>query len=248
MIVLPMGGLSSRFFNAGYRVPKYQLDLHGKTVFERVLGSFNKYFESERFLFIAVNSSFDPKSFLLDQLKKWPQVRYDIVILNEVTQGQAETVYLGLKSIEVDPDERITIFNIDTFRPNFEIALFDGEDRSKSYLETFVGAGKNWSNVVPIEKGSDRVRLALEKQEASEFCCTGIYQWRTLNLFAETFRAYSKSITGGELYVAPMYNYAIEKGEDVRFNVIPPTDVIFCGTPDEYELLVSNPKLLNDEN
>ncbi|HGG7172902.1 TPA: capsular biosynthesis protein, partial [Escherichia coli] len=33
MFVITMAGLSSRFFNAGYTVPKYQLPLHGQTVF-----------------------------------------------------------------------------------------------------------------------------------------------------------------------------------------------------------------------
>lgn len=37
MFIIPMAGLSSRFFKAGYTKPKYQLDLNGETVF---LGQF----------------------------------------------------------------------------------------------------------------------------------------------------------------------------------------------------------------
>ncbi len=52
MFVLPMVGLSSRFFDAGYTLPKYQLPLHGRTVFAHVVDSFRDYFDSDEFLFI----------------------------------------------------------------------------------------------------------------------------------------------------------------------------------------------------
>ena len=32
MFIIPMAGLSSRFFKAGYNKPKYQLDLNGESV------------------------------------------------------------------------------------------------------------------------------------------------------------------------------------------------------------------------
>ncbi|ECR5117115.1 capsular biosynthesis protein, partial [Salmonella enterica] len=34
MIIIPMAGLSSRFFKAGYTKPKYELKAHDKTLFE----------------------------------------------------------------------------------------------------------------------------------------------------------------------------------------------------------------------
>lgn len=55
MIVIPMAGLSSRFKNAGYTKPKYMLEAHGKTLFNHSVSSFQKYFSSEKFLFIALD-------------------------------------------------------------------------------------------------------------------------------------------------------------------------------------------------
>ena len=52
MIVIPMAGLSSRFFKAGYEKPKYMLEAHGQTLFDHSVKSFEKYFETEKFLFI----------------------------------------------------------------------------------------------------------------------------------------------------------------------------------------------------
>ncbi|TOH10549.1 capsular biosynthesis protein, partial [Vibrio parahaemolyticus] len=44
MIVIPMAGMSSRFFKAGYKLPKYMLEAHGKSLFEHSLRSFESYF------------------------------------------------------------------------------------------------------------------------------------------------------------------------------------------------------------
>ena len=53
MIVIPMAGMSSRFFKAGYDKPKYMLTAHEKTLFEHSVNSFEKYFSKEDFLFIV---------------------------------------------------------------------------------------------------------------------------------------------------------------------------------------------------
>ena len=38
-IIIPMAGESSRFFNAGYTVPKYMLPLGSETVFDKAIKS-----------------------------------------------------------------------------------------------------------------------------------------------------------------------------------------------------------------
>ena len=45
MIVIPMAGLSSRFFKAGFEVPKYQLKINDSYVFDLALKSFIQYFD-----------------------------------------------------------------------------------------------------------------------------------------------------------------------------------------------------------
>ena len=52
MIVIPMAGMSRRFFDAGYSRPKYELPLDGQTLFGCCLRSFEHYFGSERFVFV----------------------------------------------------------------------------------------------------------------------------------------------------------------------------------------------------
>ncbi len=238
MIVIPMAGLSSRFKEAGYTLPKYMLEAHGKTLFFHSVESFKNIFEQESFLFIALDV-FDVEKFIKKECLNLGIKNFQIVILKSPTRGQAETVYLGLNRKKVKDDEHLLIFNIDTFRPgfswpkNFDIRKVDG------YLETFIGTGKNWSNVLPKDDLSNEVLLTAEKQEISNYCCTGLYYWRRSGDFCRIFESYQKNdlseVQAGEYYIAPMYNEIIKSGMNVRFSVVNADDVIFCGVPDEYQ-------------
>jgi CTP:molybdopterin cytidylyltransferase MocA len=146
MIVIPMAGLSSRFFNAGYTKPKYMLQANEKSLFDYSIESFSDYFSSKNFVFI-IRDVFGTYEFVKERIKSLNIKDFDIVILNEETRGQAETVASGLSGYRSSQDA-ITIFNIDTFRPGFiypDISLLDD-----GYLEVFRGEGDNWSYVRPI--------------------------------------------------------------------------------------------------
>ena len=47
MFVIPMAGLSSRFFKAGFEVPKYQLSIADTIVFDLAIKSFERYFSTD---------------------------------------------------------------------------------------------------------------------------------------------------------------------------------------------------------
>jgi hypothetical protein len=128
-------------------------------------------------------------------------------------------------------DAPLTIFNIDTFRPGFAFPAETGN----GYLEVFRGSGTNWSYVHPGADG--RVLETAEKIAISDLCCTGLYHFRTALSFRSAARAALAALDGDEVYVAPLYNRLIAAGADIRYHEIARADVIFCGTPEEYEAL-----------
>ncbi|OJF69448.1 hypothetical protein BK026_11990 [Alteromonas sp. V450] len=237
MIVIPMAGLSKRFFDAGFDVPKFQLLAKGESLFAHSVSSFKRYFESELFVFIAL-ADFDTEKFIKTECERLGIANVRVVILEKPTKGQADTVYQGLVKLEEKRDEHLFIFNIDTFRPNFKYPEEFNFKSVEGYLETFIGSGKNWSNVVPVDDTSLAVKKTAEKQELSEYCCTGLYFFGSAQLFIDTFLEFSASesmyAVAGELYIAPMYNILIEKNKNIRYTVINRDDVIFCGVPAEY--------------
>lgn len=240
MIIIPMAGLSSRFFKAGYTVPKYMLEAHGCTVFEHVISSFREYFAQETFVFI-IRDIFDTKLFIEKKLNELSIKKFIIVILDDETRGQADTVALGLKAIKtLDVNERLTVFNIDTIRRNLKIPTFC--ENSFGFLEVFKGSGNNWSFVRP--GNNSNVLETTEKKPISDLCCTGLYHFSKIGDYLEIFNEYVVSPdewVNGEIYIAPMYNILINKGKKVNYNLINDIDITFCGVPEEYESFKDNP-------
>jgi len=234
MIIIPMAGLSSRFFKAGYTQPKYMLESHGKTLFDHSVESFKYYFKTEKFLFI-IRDVYETYDFVLERIKALGIVDYHITILEGETRGQAETVALGLADMEYDGT--ITIFNIDTFRPDFRFP--DVAFKGKGYLEVFKGEGENWSFAKPLNNNSQRVSETAEKRPISDLCSTGLYHFLSVKDYHYCYSKYcdlpTTSWEKGELYIAPLYNILIKAGLEINYNLIARSDVVFCGTPDEFD-------------
>ncbi|MFA0013653.1 glycosyltransferase family 2 protein [Vibrio lentus] len=233
MIVIPMAGLSSRFFKAGYTKPKYMLEAHGKSLFDHSVESFKQYFKTKKFLFI-IRDVFNTLEFVKHRINALGIIDYEIVILDQETRGQAETVTLALK--EIIYNGPITIFNIDTFRTNFK---YPGpEILADGYLEVFKGDGDNWSFVKPASVDSTKVIKTTEKKPISDLCCTGLYYFSSVSDYLSAYEYYltlpSEQWEKGELYVAPLYNYLISHNKEIHYSLISRHEVVFCGTPDEY--------------
>ncbi len=233
MIIIPMVGKSSRFFSAGYKEPKYQLNINGESVFSLAVKSFSKYFESEKFLFI-VRPDFDAEAFVSLELQRLNVKDFRVHVLDEETMGQAETVYLGMKGF--DGSEPIYIFNIDTFRYGFSKP--DVARDCDGYLEVFKGEGDHWSFIQVNDSG--RVMKTTEKERISDLCSDGLYYFKRKSDFDRAYLSAKSSndTVKGAFYIAPLYNQLIQEGLLIGYDLIDAKEIGFCGTPSEYELLL----------
>ncbi|EAL3889100.1 capsular biosynthesis protein [Campylobacter lari] len=236
-IVFPMAGLSSRFAKAGYKLPKYMLKLQKESVFYNVVFGFKKYFDSCNFLFIYRNIC-NTREFIENECQKLGINTKICIELQNETLGQAHTVMLGLEKANIQDKEEILIFNIDTFRINFIFPEFIKNNKIDGYLEVFEADGEQWSFILPGE--NNRVLMTTEKDRISNLCSSGLYYFRKTKDFKEVFRYIKNNnlLVKNEFYIAPMYNYLISQNKDIRYNRIDINDIIFCGTPQEYERLV----------
>lgn len=229
MIVIPMAGRSQRFVDAGYAVPKFMLELDGATVFDHAVGSFAADFARRPFLFVTRGEHDD---FVRAACERLGVRDVRVVALDAPTAGQAETVARGLG----DHEGALTIFNIDTFRPGFTFpgGLYDHAD---GWLEVFRGEGANWSYVKPAPGPQPWAEATAEKVPISNLCCTGLYHFARAADFHAALAAERRAPQAKELYVAPLYNHLIAQGRRIAWREIDRSEVIFCGTPEEYEAL-----------
>jgi hypothetical protein len=239
MIVIPMAGLSSRFIAAGYTQPKFMLPLWGGSVFDQAVSSFDFYFDTVPFLFIARRSE-GTESFVRRSCSNLGIRDAQVQMLDTPTAGQAETVELGLREEGIADDVPLTIFNIDTFRPGFRFPERNALEPSGGYLEVFKGKGSNWSYVRTLESDPLRVVETAEKRPISDLCCTGLYHFAAAGDFFSALASEREKPSAPELYVAPLYNHLIRSGITVHYNLVSVSDIMFCGVPAEYEALLSS--------
>jgi MobA-like NTP transferase domain len=243
MIIIPMAGLSVRFSRAGYTVPKYQLPLNGYRVFDYSVASFRTVFDTEEFLFVAMRGP-EVEQFISDRLVVLGVRSYRVVLLDEPTRGQAETVVAGLDRIGVAENTPVTIFNIDTFclKPFEPMTLLF--PKAAGVLQVFKGTGDNWSFVQPDPERPGIALRTAEKIPISDLCCTGLYHFARLDFLRASFLAELILPQSSELYIAPLYNHLISRSEIVVYVEITRDEVVFCGVPAEYEMLLQPGGLL----
>lgn len=219
MVVIPLAGNSSRFFNAGYNQFKFFLPLGDKTIIEHIVSFIPNHI---KVVFILRK---DHK--VLDELKSLFVGRVNTEFIEiDNTKGQLDTVIEGLSMLKINGDEKIIVYNGDTIRKK----SFDFNDRCEVWLEVFEGEGDHWSFVDSIGE----VSRITEKQRISNYCSNGLYslgRWRSLKNFKSTYEPNDDM----ELFIAPFMNYLLNQGVPIRSYLCEIQDLIFAGTPDEYE-------------
>ncbi len=230
-----MLGKSSRFYKAGYKEIKYKLKLNNeKIVFDYVLESFTKYFETDLFIIICRADSKDEK-FLHERLKNIGVKNFKVIVHDGDTKGQAESVEIALN--KASTDEELYIFNIDTILFNF--TKQKNRNNVEGYIEVFEGEGTHWSFVEPSPVCLNKAHRVVEKERISNLCCNGLYYFRTVDIFYNALNLYRNKVINydNELYVAPIYNELIKLRKNIEYKIVNSNDIGFCGVPEEYEEL-----------
>lgn len=229
-IVITMGGLGSRFRKAGYSVPKYEIMVLNKTLFEWSMLSLKNFFD-EYFIF-CVRKDDNAVDFITEKCKDLG-IKGKIVELKDVTKGQAETV-LFAKNLWKSEDE-LFIYNIDTYVESDELSK--GRIHGDGFIPCFSSTGNHWSFVKLDMDG--RALEVREKERISDNCSIGAYYFSSAELYENIYYEYYGKVAKldhGEEYIAPMYNWMIENKYDVYIQSIPVEKVHVLGTPKEVEV------------
>lgn len=236
-IVITMGGLGSRFRKAGYNVPKYMIEAKGKTLFEWSLISLQGYNDiAKQYIFIAMkDEKNDVEGFIKRQCEKMQLPSYKIIIIDYLTDGQSTTAMLAKKYWQ--REDALLIYNIDTYVEAG--AMNSAELKGDGFIPCFKAAGEHWSFVRLDAEG--RAVEIKEKQRISDNCTLGAYYFKSCGLYEDLyaeFYAKAENLVKGEKYVAPLYNYLLEKGGDIYISDIAPQKVHVLGTPEELQVFL----------
>lgn len=241
-IVITMGGLGSRFQKAGYTLPKYRISVHEKTLFEWSLISLKGYNEIvEQYIFI-VRKEDKSRDFIEKECRKLNIEKYHIIEIDYLTDGQATTALLAKKVW--NPTHSLLIYNIDTYVEAYQ--MNERDLRGDGFIPCFFGEGDHWS-FVKLDSDGKAIEVR-EKKRISDYCTLGAYYFKTCQLYEDLYQEYytdSCNLEKGEKYVAPLYNYLIQKGGDVYISIVDKEKIHVLGTPEELDDFKSNRKYLS---
>lgn len=231
--IITMAGFGRRFIDAGYTVPKYRIQVHGRSLFSWAMLSLRGFINAGTpFVFVA-RADDRASEFIRAESRALGIRAVEIVELAEPTDGQATTAMAARPAV-ANTARPMFIYNIDTFvHPS---ALPAEEARGGGWIPCFAAEGDAWSFAAADESG--RVSEVREKVRISPHATVGLYWFSSFDLFASAYaRHYSDpaNLEKGERYVAPLYNYLIAGGSPVYIHEVPVDAVLPLGVPSDVE-------------
>ena len=230
-ILIPMAGRGSRFEEQGYTDKKPFIDVNGKPMIHRVIENLGMEFNKEyMFIMICLQEDFDKYDFTEFE-KVIGHNSYDVVILDDVTEGAAQTI-LQAKDL-INDDTPLMTMNSDQLVDWDIERLFEMCEQFDGVIPCFYGEGNAWSYARTLDNGY--VQEVAEKNQISKYATAGYYYWKKGSDFVKYAEQMIKdnSRTNGEFYVAPVYNWAVKDGK--RVGVFMVDKCYSLGTPEDLQ-------------
>lgn len=230
-VLMPMGGLGTRFRKVGITTPKPLIEVDGGPMFRRALRSFDAW-PGDKTVTVVVRADDDAEHGLARQvLAAEPAAR--IVLLDHDTRGAVETCLEARDRL--DPDQPLVIMDCDIAfdSPEYFRVLAEAVERRDvdGLLLSFSSSEPRYSFA---EVGPDGlvVRTA-EKQAISSDALMGVYSFTSARVFLEAAdRLMAEQIGAAmpEYYVSLVFNELVAAGRRVG---LVRGDFYCFGTPEE---------------
>ena len=233
--IIPMAGESKRFKNVGIKKPKFMIKVKDKTMFQHAIESLPFDF-AKKVYFICLKDheeEFNVKQFIKNIMSQnFKDVEYKIILIQQKTRGQVETV-LSIKEF-IDNVQPILIYNIDTSfkstRLKSRLTVMNNQEID-GILGGFFSSDPKLSF---IEISSDGiVKKIQEKEPISDLASTGLYIFSKGSDFISASEKMIKNnmLTKNEFYVSEIYNILIK--EQKKFIVDIADECFLLGTPED---------------
>lgn len=235
-VIITMAGLGSRFRKAGYACPKYMIEAKGKTLFEWSMDSLVGYNDHVSKYVFVVRKEDNTETFIKEKMLKYGISNVEVIGIDYLTDGQATTCMLAIPYC--DPEKSILVYNIDTYVEPYELKYQD--IRGDGQIPCFHADGDHWS-FVKLDKFGRAVEVR-EKKRISDNCTLGAYYFSSASLYKSLYEEYYKddcNMENNEKYIAPLYNFMIEKGMSVTISIVDNKKVHVLGTPEELQIFLN---------
>jgi dTDP-glucose pyrophosphorylase len=248
-IVIPMAGNGSRFSRAAYKNPKPLIPVLNHPMIEWVIKNLNTNLR-HRFIFIC-QASHD-KDFALGRTLREISPGSEVILLDQVTDGAAQTVLKAEGSL--DPNLPLVIANCDQYISNANFDKFynlTNQTDVDGVILTMAAKDPKWSFVRVDDL--NRALEVREKQVISETATVGVYSFKRAGDFIRAAKAMisAQDTQNGEYYVAPAYNVLVSEKKNIQILDVRElgneSKMFGLGTPEDLEEFIVCETALEDE-
>ena len=180
IVLIPLGGLGTRFKKYGYDLPKPLINVMGKPIIYWLLDNLNLSIID--LVVIPYNKEIAKYRFESRLKKDYPTINFLFIKLQENTDGAAETILMALNQLNID-DKPVLCLDGDNFYLQDIISQWNGdncvyvfEDNSTEEVFSYV----NFDGV--------KITDIVEKQKISNLASTGGYgfnSWKRLQKYCQ---------------------------------------------------------------
>ena len=238
-IVIPMAGAGKSFEKAGYKFPKFLVDIAGKPMIQWVVENINS---DAKFIYIVTERDYNDYNlkYMLPLLTK----NCEIVRVNKPTEGAPQTV-LAAENL-IDNDKQLAIINSDQFLDwnSNEFFYAMAADECDGGVVTFESTHPMYSFVKVNEDGF--ISECAEKKPISRHATAGVYYFRRGSDFIVGAKEMMQKeiTTNGQYFICPVYNELIGKNFKIRkFDI---KKMWSFAVPEEIEYFVKDIKNIKD--
>ncbi len=238
-IILSMCGKGKRFLEQGIHLPKFLCAYNGAPMIYHTVETLGM---KGRIHFIVKQEHLIDYPYLEKMLLTLGD---EIVILKDDTEGAAQSL-LAAESFIQNKQHPMVSVNCDQFM-NWDGKSFQTtieKNPETSYIVTFE---TNKDNCSYVKKENGKVVEVREKQVISNEATVGIYHWAKTEWFLRDAKQMIQDgmKDNGEYYVAPVYNYTIQQGNNVDTYMLKPGEFNPVGTPAEFITFNTNNKFFS---
>jgi NDP-sugar pyrophosphorylase family protein len=238
-VIITLAGHSRRFKAAGYTVPKFLIEIDGKTMLEHVMDMFSP---RDSFYFIANQ----------EQVREYPELEQIInknlkkAKLIAIDSHEMGPTYSILQANESLPKDEPVIISYCDFFVEWDyrdfLAQIPGYQAAVPCFKGFQPSSFGHTKYAYIRQNAQAEMLELREKESftdnriEEYASAGIYYFESYQLFQDCAAQLMQDGFGNltESYVSLLTNIVIERGGNVKITKV--EKFICWGTPEDLSM------------
>ena len=225
-LVIPMAGLGSRFAQAGYKVLKPLIPIHGAPMISVVTSNL---MDPRIGHIVLVCQRATMENLDLRSIINPGPAQLTILAVDEITDGPAGTLEVARPALDMNlplvvaNSDQYLDSQLNDFYDDLSTGTYDGE------ILAMRDSDPKWSFA---RVNDDGLLLELrEKVVISDLATVGIYGYARADLAFDAIAKMreARDTTNGEYYVGPAYNYLVESGKRVFVRDLGPVSTVMYG-------------------